>query len=104
MTRPEDRPLDVTLERLRVHAIAYRPDYADIARWLSECPICSEELLLHEPYVGAPVTVRCSGGCHETRIVAALAAEPRRDEGIALAEAASGVAHRALELLEESCQ
>jgi hypothetical protein len=102
---PFDRPLDATLERLRVHRIAYRPHYADIDRWITSCPICAEELVLHEPYIGSPVTVRCASLCHEQRIVAALAAEPPRfDEGLALAEGASEIAHRALELLEESCR
>jgi hypothetical protein len=102
---PFARPLDATLERLRVHGIPYRGDYSDIDRWLTSCPVCAEELLLHEPYLGAPVTVRCASQCHESRIVAALAAEPHsQDAGLDLAEGVSEIAHRALDLLEERCR
>lgn len=100
-----DRPLDALLERLRWHELAYRPHHDDVERWIATCPSCGNEMVLREAYPGAPVTVICGHGCHESRIVAALAAEPRPDdEGLALAEDASEIAHRALELLEESCQ
>jgi hypothetical protein len=100
---PFDRPLDACLERLRVHGIPYRPDFAEIDRWIARCPVCADELLLHEPYRGSAITVRCGGGCHESRIVEGLAAAPRRpDEGLDIAEQASDIAHNALELLERS--
>jgi hypothetical protein len=102
---PFSRPLDAVLERLRVLRLGYRPHPDDLERWIATCPICGNEMILRENYVGAAVTVICGHGCHETRIVAALAAEPRcYDEGPALAEDASDIAHRALELLEESCR
>jgi hypothetical protein len=102
---PFDRPLDCLLERLRFHELAYRPKHDDIERWITSCPICGEELLLHEPFVGSAVTVRCAGSCHETRIVGRLAAEfCRPDLALELAEQVSRVAHRALELLEARCQ
>ncbi|HEY4429235.1 MAG TPA: hypothetical protein VGN08_13615 [Solirubrobacteraceae bacterium] len=74
---PFERPLDALLERLRVHSIAYRPDFEAVDRWRTSCPCCSGELILHEPYVGSAVVVRCvEGECHESRIVDALAARP----------------------------
>ncbi len=41
----------------------------------------------------------------QTRIVAALAAEPRNaDEALGLAEQASAIAHQALQLVESTCR
>jgi len=103
---PFDRPLDATLERLRVHSLAYRPHFDLVDAWLATCPIDGEELLLHEPYVGAAVTILCAGGCHESRIVHGLAAEPSYSsiQGLDLAEDVSSIAHRALELVESLCR
>jgi hypothetical protein len=102
---PFDRPLDAALERLRVHNLAYRPHHADVDRWIATCPLDGEEMTLHEPYVGSWVTVRCAGGCHEARIIAALAAEPQQpDQGLDRAEETSDIAWRALELAESLCR
>ncbi len=73
---PFDRPLDAMLERLRVHAIRYQWHADQLDRWDTTCPICVEPATLREPY----------------------------DAGLELAEAASAVAWRALELLEASCR
>jgi hypothetical protein len=100
-----DRPLDATLERLRVHGLAYRPHFDRVDAWIATCPVDGEELLLHEPYLGSPVVVRCTGECHESRIIAALAAPPYDPgPGLGLAEEAAAIAHRALELAESLCQ
>jgi hypothetical protein len=102
---PFDRPLDAMLERLRVHDIRYEWHTDQLDRWDLSCPICAASTTLREPYKGAAVTVRCDGGCHESRILAALAAEPHGyDAGLELAEAVSALAWRALELLESSCR
>jgi hypothetical protein len=102
---PFARPLDATLERLRAHGITYRCHIDHLDRWVTFCPICGDSLTLREPYVGAAVAVRCDGGCHESRIVGALAAEPSpHDEGLDLAEAVADIARRAIELLEDRCQ
>lgn len=76
---PFDRPLDALLERLRIHGRRYRPHPHDLERWIATCPVCGNEMGLREPYVGAAVSVVCGHGCHETRIVHALAAEPSPD-------------------------
>lgn len=102
---PFDRPLDAMLERLRVHGITYGRPGTEIDRWVTSCAVCGQPMMLHEPYLGSPVTVRCSAGCHESRVVRALAAEPHRyDEGLDLAEDASAAAWRALDLLEQACR
>jgi hypothetical protein len=102
---PFDRPLDATLERLRILGLPYRPHFAHVDRWVAVCPCCQGELHLREPFVGSAVTVSCDGGCHESRIVAALAAEPPNyDVGLSLAEEASDIAHRALEIAEQPCR
>lgn len=102
---PFDRPLDTLLERLRAHGIGYMWHADQLDRWDTSCPICGEPMTLREPYKGAAVAIRCDNGCHESRMVAALATEPnRRDEGLDLAEAASEIAQRALKLVETSCR
>lgn len=102
---PFDRPLVALLERLRWHELDYRCLVDDLQLWRATYPCCRGETTLREPFRGGPVTIRCAGlGCDETRIVAALAAAPGRGDGLDLAEGASAIAHRALELLERSCQ
>jgi hypothetical protein len=103
---PFDRPLDVLIERLRWHELGYRWSEDDLRLWRAICPCCRDEMTLRESYVGGPVSIRCAGlGCDETRVVAALAAEPYRpEEGLDLAEGMSALAHRALELLESRCR
>jgi hypothetical protein len=103
---PFDRPLDALLERLRIHQLSHRPHPDDLERWIATCPCCGNEMVLREPYIGAAVTVICGHGCHETRIIAALAADPLipGSQGLDLAEDASAIAQRALELLEASCR
>jgi hypothetical protein len=100
---PFERPLDALLERLRIHGLDYRPHRTDVECWLADCPVCGSQMLLRERYIGAPAEARCTfGGCHESRIVAALAEPPGISAEVALelAEQASAIAHRALAQLE----
>jgi hypothetical protein len=105
---PFERPLDALLERLRVHGLDYRPAKA-WDTWTATCPVCGNSMLLRERFRGAAVELNCIwGGCHESRIVAALAEPPgiSGEDALQLAEGLSAVAHRALALLEgvPSCQ
>jgi hypothetical protein len=75
---PFDRPLDALLERMRWHKLIYRWDIRDLTVWHAPCPVCGGCLALRlvERYVGGPVSITCVNDCHESRIVAALAAAP----------------------------
>jgi hypothetical protein len=76
---PFDRPLDALLERIRWHGLDHTGDPEAIDAWVAPCPVCGcgrPALRFVERYVGGPVSITCVSGCHETRIVAALAAAP----------------------------
>ena len=97
---PWARPLDCVLERLREHNLDYRPHPDDVERWRATCPCCGNELGLREPYIGSAVEVVCGFGCHVSRIIDALAREPKGDSSLVLAEEAADLARRAIRLAE----
>ena len=92
---PFDRPLDALLERMRWHSLEYRPHPGHVDRWVADCPVCDAQWpalelvehpsvarpLLAEEFVGGPVSAICMNGCHESRIIAALAATPKQAQG-----------------------
>lgn len=100
------RPLDQILERIRVHHALYRPA-EQLDRWEGICVNCwSPEwgLTLIEHTHGG-VTARCSAGCTEEQIVAALQADPvdeRVDSALGRAEEASRIAAAALDLARDA--
>jgi hypothetical protein len=104
-TRP-DGALDMALERLRAHGLAYRWSEPDLKVWESVCPACrfpDWTLRLRESLRGGPITLICRSGCGDTAIRAALerdAVEPRIELAIEIAEDAREVAARALQLLQ----
>lgn len=75
---PIRRPLDAILLGLRAHSIGYRPDLERPDRWTADCPLCRTlgSLALTEHGDGRAASIRCSTGCDESKIIAALAAEP----------------------------
>jgi hypothetical protein len=94
--------IDVALERLRVHDLPYKRD-DHVYTWLAVCPACHTPewgLTLIDAY-RTRLILRCTAGCSEGNIRAALVRDPadiRVEEALGLAEAASAVAARALDL------
>ena len=104
-------PLDEALQHLRGHRLAYVWDETDLKLWHAICPACRAMewcLRLRESRRGGPITLRCSSGCTDGEIRAALErepVEPRVEElegrlagALALADQAADIAARALTL------
>jgi hypothetical protein len=101
---------DRVLELLRGAALPYRWHETNLSRWDSCCPRCLSgtwDLVIIDR--GSSVKLCCrSAGCSEREIIAALKERPAlreaqlgREEALQFAEAASAIAHRALELAAE---
>jgi hypothetical protein len=77
-TRP-DGPLDLLLQRLRVHHLAYRWDERDLKIWQSCCPICRSggwDLRIRESRRGGPITLICGNGHTDAEIRVHLERDP----------------------------
>jgi len=83
--RPHERPADVVLEALRRASLDYRVTEAGIWSWRAQCPVCRatdgrRTLRISETGpMGSPVTLRCSTGCPEDDVLAALTRTVRRE-------------------------
>jgi hypothetical protein len=101
-------PVDRVLELLRGANLPYRWHETQLSRWDSCWPRClsgTRDLTIIDH--GQSVALRCRGRCTEEQILAALKERPAllvaqaaEQEALQLAEAASAIAHRALELVE----
>jgi hypothetical protein len=104
-------PLDLALERLRVHRLPYRWSESDLKVWLATCPSCGAggwELRIREGLRGGPITLICASGCSDADVRAALEREPvhprieaaelSAQEALDLADQARDIAARALNL------
>lgn len=73
------RPLDRALERLRTHGLPYRGDAVRLNTWHAGCPFCrvpAWTLALREHGHGGSIDLRCTAGCAQADIAAALEADP----------------------------
>jgi hypothetical protein len=106
-----DWSLDVVLQQLREHRLVYEWDQSDLKVWHAVCPVCRAHpgcctgewtLRLREPWRGGPISLACTTGCEDTKVRAALAADPdsiKLADALRLAEDARSVAAKALQLL-----
>lgn len=81
----DHRPADVVLEALRRASLDYRLTEAGMWSWRATCPACRTEgrsLRMSEiGPMGGPISLRCSTGCGEQAIIAALTAAVRHEWG-----------------------
>jgi hypothetical protein len=102
--------IDRLLEMLRAAQLPYVWHERHLNRWNSCCPRCLSgtwDLTIIDH--GLSVALRCRGGCTEPQIVEALKRRPallatqaREKAALGLAEAASEIAHRALDELRQA--
>ena len=102
-------PVDRVLELLRAAGLPYKWHDTQLSRWDSTCPACltgTWNLTIIDR--GSAVDLRCRDRCSEEQILSALKERPRllttqerERAALELAEAASAIAHRALELVRE---
>lgn len=100
------QPLDATLLALRVAGLPYQWT-DDLKVWRSVCASCRAPewgLTIREGRYGGPIAVRCSSGCSDAEIRAALDAAAHEIDPYALdlAEQTRDVAARALQLAADA--